>query len=209
MRRNHREKKENYISTLEQEVIRLRGVNAQQQNVKEIQAENQALRELLAVHGIASPPTTNPPTTSNTQEFVQISIAGDLGTGQRLVANPVQNSTTSQGQLDRPSSSAQPGPTSISMQSDTQRTDTVKMDLEAFDFVMRFVQAISVSRFNPLSICILTPDPDWNNPVWPTPIHRMDHRRLLVTFSLCSQPPWPMRPPKVRSIRAGRYPSEK
>lgn len=149
MRRNHRQKKENYISSLEAEVTRLREVIAQQQNmkVKEIQAENQALRDLLAVHRIPSPPSICLSSTSTNHDFVQISLVGEPGTGQHLEPTPVQDLATLQEQMNPSSSSDQPSPTPIPMPPDSQIIrDVSEVDMEAFEFVMRFVQTISISR---------------------------------------------------------------
>jgi hypothetical protein len=57
--RNHRERKENYIKSLEREVLRLREEEATiVQNSKAVQEENAMLREILSQHSIPIPDRT-------------------------------------------------------------------------------------------------------------------------------------------------------
>lgn len=136
MFRNHRQKKENYISALESEVIRLREVVALPQSQSEVQAENQALRELLAVHGV----TCRPPTSAGvTNDLVQISLVGEPGPEQHLETEPVQD-LAAQGYSNLRVPPGQAGAASLPPPPNVQvKKDAPEMNLDAFDFVMRFV----------------------------------------------------------------------
>lgn len=138
MFRNHRQNKENYISALESEVIRLRELVALPQSPKEVQAENQALRQLLAVHGVTCPPPTS---ASITNDLVQISLVGEPGPEQHLETEPAQD-LAAQGYSNLQVPPGQAGPVSLPSPPTVQvKRDAPEMNLDAFDFVMRFVQA--------------------------------------------------------------------
>ncbi|KAK2739796.1 hypothetical protein FQN55_009117 [Onygenales sp. PD_40] len=79
--RNHRQRKENYIKTLEQELLRLRdeSVSIQCESC-EIAEENEILRDIMLAHGIPLPANGTP----WFSPMATVSVLGNPGFGQRL-----------------------------------------------------------------------------------------------------------------------------
>ncbi|KAF3483205.1 uncharacterized protein GIQ15_02529 [Arthroderma uncinatum] len=77
--RNHRERKEKYIKSLEQELLRLRDERESVSNdTNRLTSENSILREIMLAHGILMPQTRP------RDRLATVTVVGEPGFGQRL-----------------------------------------------------------------------------------------------------------------------------
>ncbi|THC92729.1 hypothetical protein EYZ11_007777 [Aspergillus tanneri] len=144
---NHRRKKENYISALEEEVKRLRELVAEQQELGHLRAENQILKGILENHGIVHPGFSSQQNIqAATQDFIEVSLVGVPGrqpylqpsmpgslvwpAGDQSAAPVIQDSMHRSDPVifgnHPPATLTEPG-----------ETKNRNMKLEAFDFVMK------------------------------------------------------------------------
>lgn len=111
--RTYRERKEDYIKSLEEEVVQLRANEANIANeTRKLYSENAALRNLLLQHGIEPPPHVEISDTSQSladpDDAVTVSIAKDRGKHPQIQVRPTVSHATTQDRV-RSSSGAECG----------------------------------------------------------------------------------------------------
>ncbi|OJD10653.1 hypothetical protein AJ78_08391, partial [Emergomyces pasteurianus Ep9510] len=112
---NHRQRKEQYIKSLEQELLRLRDESsATQSETYQVAEENNILRDIMLAHGIPLPGTTAAPRPEDQwlrdHPMATVSVIGSRGFGQRLQVS-VGDSPVQPAQIFPPGFGIPDGPT--------------------------------------------------------------------------------------------------
>jgi hypothetical protein len=89
--RNHRERKENYIKSLEQQLLEIRDEVTLKQEFEEASLENKILKEIMLEHKIQIPSPTQP--TNNS--MAEVSMVGDTASPQMLRVRMPSDSSSS------------------------------------------------------------------------------------------------------------------